>query len=116
MYAESGRMLREAMADLLGQHRVLQQISTHTRASSSPAEERARAAAGAMIARYRKSVLTWCAETSRAIDPYVELNVAPGPKNPFVHHDRELNPLTELQETLFRHSTRTTQTSPTSSS
>jgi hypothetical protein len=102
MYGDSGRMLREAMTDLLRRHRVVQELTGRAHGLGADATLDERAALGAVIQRYRRSVLTWCAQTTTTIEPYTSLNIASETRNPFTRAERERNPLIDLRTALTR--------------
>ncbi|GAB2447045.1 hypothetical protein GCM10027062_30720 [Nocardioides hungaricus] len=70
MYGETSGMLRDALGELLRQHRIQHRIGgpgLHTVPETTTIAERA--AIGERIARYRHSVLTWCHQAMRATSP-----------------------------------------------
>ena len=69
MYGETSGMLRDALGELLRQHRIQQRIGgagLHTVPETTTIAERA--AIGDQIGRYRYTVLTWCHQAMRATD------------------------------------------------
>lgn len=74
MYGENTRLLRDALRELLTQHRIQQRIGgpgIHTVPETTTRTERA--AIGEQIARYRHAVLVWCHEATRAANPRISL-------------------------------------------
>jgi hypothetical protein len=79
MYGETSGMLREALGELLRQHRIQQRIGgagLHTVPETTTVEERK--AIGEQIARYRYAVLVWCDQVMRAANPRINLEGSTG--------------------------------------
>jgi hypothetical protein len=74
MYGETGAAMREALAELLRQHRVQQRLG------GTPTE---RAELGAQIRQYRQSVLVWCSQALESVSPLTFSNQTPAQPNPF---------------------------------
>lgn len=75
MYGENAGLLRDALRELLTQHRIQQRIGgagTHTVPETTTAEERGEL--GELIGRYRQSVLVWCHQAIRAASPSFDLS------------------------------------------
>lgn len=74
MYGETSGMLRDALSELLRQHRIQQRIGgagIHTVPVITTVDERT--VIGQQIARYRCAVLAWCHQAMRAADPRIGL-------------------------------------------
>lgn len=78
MYGETGGALRTALAALLREHRVQPRLGTST-------DERGHN--GALIQRYRHTVLTWCSQTLESVRPVAFSNQPPRQPNPFRARD-----------------------------
>jgi hypothetical protein len=94
MYGETSGMLRDALAELLRQHRIQQRIGgagLHTVPETTTVDERK--AIGEQIARYRYAVLVWCDQAMRAANPRINLEGSTG---------RTRGPAEELRYRLAR--------------
>jgi hypothetical protein len=79
MYGESSGMLRDALGELLRQHRIQQRIGgagLHTLPETTTLDERK--AIGEQITRYRYAVLVWCHQAIRAANPRINLEGSTG--------------------------------------
>lgn len=95
MYGETSGMLRDALGELLRQHRIQQRIGgagIHTIPETTTVTERA--AIGQQIARYRHAVLVWCHQAMQAANPRIGLDGSTG---------RTRGPAEELRYRLKRH-------------
>ena len=75
MYGENGAQMRTELAALLRQHRVMHRLAT-----DSPTE---RAEVGQQILRYRRTLITWCAQAIRVAQPLTFPNIPQKPADPF---------------------------------
>lgn len=78
MYGETSGMLRDALGELLRQHRIQQRIGgagLHTVPETTTVEERKEI--GEQIARYRHAVVFWCHLATRAANPHINLEGSP---------------------------------------
>ena len=94
MYGENSGRLRDALASLLRQHRILQRLGgpgMHTVPESTTPEERQ--AMGEQIQGYRHAVLVWCLQAVRAVTPAASLYAAA---------TRPREPVDELRYRLMR--------------
>lgn len=74
MYGENTSLLRESLRQLLTQHRIQHRIGAAgpvTGPATTTLEERRQI--GQLIARYRRSVLTWCHQGLYAATPHIDL-------------------------------------------
>ena len=79
MYGETSGMLRDALGELLRQHRIQQRIGgagIHTVPETTTVEERK--TIGQQIARYRYAVLVWCHQAMHAANPRIGLEGSSG--------------------------------------
>lgn len=75
MYGENSGALRDALRELLTQHRIQQRIGgagTHAVPETTTVDQRREI--GELIARYRQSVLVWCRQAMRATNPSFDLS------------------------------------------
>lgn len=94
MYGETSGMLRDALAELLRQHRIQQRIGgagLHTVPATTTVDERK--AIGEQIARYRYAVLAWCKQATHAGSQRINLEGSAG---------RPRDPAQELRHRLAR--------------
>jgi len=84
MYGETSGMLRDALAELLRQHRIQQRIGgagLHTVPATTTVDERKEI--GEQIARYRYAVLVWCKQAMHAGNQRINLEGSNGrPRGP----------------------------------
>lgn len=74
MYGETSGMLRDALGELLRQHRIQQRIGgagIHTVPVTTTVAERG--LIGQQVARYRQAVLVWCHQAMQAANPRIGL-------------------------------------------
>ncbi|QZY27833.1 hypothetical protein [Nocardioides coralli] len=79
MYGETSGMLRDALSELLRQHRIQQRIGgagLHTVPETTTPDERK--VIGEQIARYRYAVLVWSHQAMRAANPHINLEGSTG--------------------------------------
>ena len=79
MYGENSGLLRDALRELLTQHRIQQRIGgagLHTVPETTTVEERQEI--GKQIGRYRHVVLVWCHQAMRAANPRINLEGTSG--------------------------------------
>ena len=79
MYGENSGLLRDALRELLTQHRIQQRIGgagLHTVPETTTVEERKEI--GKQIGRYRHAVLVWCHQAMRAANPRINLEGTSG--------------------------------------
>lgn len=79
MYGETNGMLREALGELLRQHRIQQRIGgagLHTVPETTTPDERK--VIGEQITRYRYAVLVWSHQAMRAANPRINLEGSTG--------------------------------------
>ena len=79
MYGENTRLMRDALRELLTQHRIQQRIGgqgLHTVPETTTVAERQEI--GEQIGRYRHAVLTWCHQAMRAANPRINLEGSTG--------------------------------------
>lgn len=75
MYGENTGLLRDALRELLTQHRIQQRIGgrgIHTVPETTTIEERMEI--GDQIGRYRHTVLVWCRQAMLAANPSIDLD------------------------------------------
>lgn len=69
-YGETGAAIRAGLTELLREQRIQYQLSASPRRfTSSTGEQRAEYAA--QVARYRRTLLSWCHQAATAADPYL---------------------------------------------
>jgi hypothetical protein len=78
MYGENSGLLREALGDLLRQHRVEQRLGGTGTPALPEATVEERAELARQILRYRRCVLTWCLQAVQAASPGINIEGTSG--------------------------------------
>lgn len=78
MYGENSGLLREALGDLLRQHRVERRLGGPGTPALPEATVEEREELGKQIRRYRCCVLTWCLQAVQAVSPRINIEGTSG--------------------------------------
>lgn len=115
MYGENGGVLRAELSALLRQHRIQQRIGGDgTRSTPVTITLDERRELGALIRRYRQSVLVWCQHAAVDLAPGASSVLRTPVTNPFRIPPPEHVPLTAMQLALTEAVEASSATLPTS--
>jgi len=101
MYGESGELMRTELAALLRLHRIQQQLGGPRRQApygSAPLVEREQF--GRVIRCYRQTIIAWCSDAMRTVQPVTFSNLPAKASNPFRPHTMSGTAAAELFRAL----------------